>query len=238
MPAFAGLLLALTVPAALLAASTPPLDEILDQTERRYAGMEAFSAEFRQYTTSAAASAMMTEAEGRLYHMKPRRMRWEYQTPESQVFVANNGLAWLYVPEDAQITLFEADRFFSSPLARALLEGIPELEKHFRISLDATRTNSVKAVLDLEPRREDPQVQSVVLWIDLDKYQIVRVETRDALGNLNRLVIEAQEAAPGLDADLFKLEIPEGTMVVGADGQVMESSEIRKLKERLIPDKE
>ena len=212
------------------AASTPMLGEILDKTESHYKKVHAFTSYFRQWTTSSAANAMTTEASGKLYYQKPRQMRWEYEMPEPQFFVANQQLAWLYEPNEKQITLFDATRFFASPLAQTFFDGMVELKKNFEVSLDPKQSNKAVGVLKLVPRQEDPNIKELFLWVEMETYRITSIETRDALGNINRIMLDSQTAVDSLDPKLFQLDPPAATTVLDAEGRVLEPSEVERLK--------
>ncbi len=211
----------------------PVLKDILRNTEVHYQQLKAYTAHFRQKTTSASAAGMSTLASGSLFYQKPRQMRWEYETPEAQVFVANQQYAWLYVPEEKQISLFEGKAFFSSPIARTFFDGIFELRKQFEVTLEAKETTQTTAVLNLVPKEPDPNVQSLRLWINLEDYRIVCLETKDALGNINQLIIEVQKEVAALDSKLFQLEAPPGTVVTDAEGQQLGAGDIEEIRTRI-----
>ena len=110
------------------------------------------------------------DASGRLYYARPRQMRWEYDKPEEQVFVANNRFAWLYVRAENQITLFDADKLFASPLARTFFDGAIGLKNYFEVTLDSNQSTGRSAVSKLVPKQEDPSVKLLYLWVDLQNY--------------------------------------------------------------------
>jgi hypothetical protein len=56
------------------------------------------------------------------------------------------------------------------------------------------------------------------------------VETRDAIGNINRLVIEGQKEALSLDPRLFHLDIPNGAIVTDAQGRELSPQEIGQVQ--------
>lgn len=215
------------------------LGEIVRKTEATYQQTQAFSARFRQWTTSSAARSMAnTEASGTLYYQKPRQMHWQYDTPEPQIFVANNQLAWLYVPSEKTISLYDADTFFSSPLVQTFFDGILELRRHFEISLDSKQSTKRVAVLKLVPKKEDPNLRSLFLWIELGSYQIKAIESHDALGNVNRVTLESQRTVSNLDPKLFQLEIPPSTVVLDPNGRELSPSDIENLKKKLASKQE
>jgi outer membrane lipoprotein carrier protein len=208
------------------------LQEILAKVESHYKNLQAYTAYFKQVTSSAATS-ITTEATGKLYYQKPKQMRWEYETPEVQTFAVNNQLAWLYVPQEKQISLFDANVFFSSPLSRTFFEGVFELKKQFHVVLDHNQSNQANAVLVLTPKEEDPNIQSLRLQIDLKNYQILSLETKDALGNTNRIALESQKEKTSVEPRLFQLDVPPSTVVVDAGGRELTPAEIQKLKEQI-----
>ncbi len=186
------------------AAGSQSLGEILGKVEANYQNIQAFTAVFHQQTTSAAAGALSAgDASGRLFYAKPRQMRWEYDKPEEQVFVANNQSAWLYVRAENQVTMFEADKLFASPLARTFFDGALGLKIYFDVTLESNRTTQNSAVLKLVPKQEDPTVKLLYLWIDLGSYRISRIESHDILGNTNSITIESFTQHSNLDPHSF-----------------------------------
>jgi outer membrane lipoprotein carrier protein len=207
--------------------------EILKKTGTTYLQTQAFSANFRQSVTSAAASNMATEASGKLYYEKPRQMRWEYERPEPQVFVANQQLAWLYVPSEKQISLTDPKKIFSHPLAQTFFEGVGELKKHYDVTLDHGQSTKELAVLRLTPRKEDPEIKLLFLSIDLQTYRIASIEVHNALGNINRISLDSQRTAASLDPKLFELDIPPSVDIVDAEGRPLTPAEIERIKQKV-----
>ncbi|MEN6441137.1 MAG: outer membrane lipoprotein carrier protein LolA [Syntrophobacter sp.] len=214
------------------------IGEILNKTEARYQQIQAFTASFRQTTTSSAAGTLTPgEASGRLYYAKPRQMRWEYDKPELQVFTANNHFAWLYVPSDNQVSLFDAGKLFASPLAQTFFDGAVGLKNHFDVTLDAAQSTKGSAVLKLVPKQEDPTVKLLFLWIDLQSYRITRIDSQDLLGNTNKIILESLAQVPNLDPRLFHMEIPQATTVTDAEGQTLTAPEVEQLKSKIASGK-
>lgn len=220
-----------------LAESPPVVADILKKVEAAYQQTQAFSANFQQTVSSAAVSAMSTEASGKLYYEKPRKMRWEYDKPDPQVFVANRQIAWLYVPSEKQISLSDSTRIFSHPLAQTFFDGVGALKKHYEVTLDHKQSSKDNAVLKLVPKKEDPEIKSLYLSIDLHTYRISTIEVLNALGNSNRITLDSLRAAPGLDPMFFQLEIPPSVAVIDADGRPLTSAEIDKLRTAVRTDK-
>lgn len=230
-------ILFLTAP-VFAAGGGPMLGEILNKTEARYSQIQAFTATFRQTTTSSAAGTLTPgEASGRLYYAKPRQMRWEYDKPELQVFTANNNYAWLYVPSENQVSMFDATKLFASPLAQTFFDGAVGLKNHFEVTLDAAQSTKNSAVLKLVPKQEDPSIKVLFLWIDLQTYRISRIDSQDILGNTNRIILESLTPQPNLDHRLFHLEVPRETVILDADGRTLPALEAEQLKSKIATGK-
>ncbi|SHF61777.1 outer membrane lipoprotein carrier protein [Desulfacinum infernum DSM 9756] len=230
---------------AFLAASPAPISaqtsaqataqDLLRLTEERYRNVRAYTADFVQWTTSVAASSITTEARGTFYFQKPQRMRWEYTEPDRQVFVTVGDVAWLHVPEEDQISLFDADQMRRSPIMRTLLEGTFDLQDSFEVSMDADASTDESAVLILRPREEDPQVQSLRLWIRTEDYLVWQMEVRDALGNVNRLRFTHHREMASLPSALFQFSVGPNTLVIDPSGRKLEPEEISALQRAVSP---
>ena len=115
---------------------------------------------------------------------------------------------------------------------RLIDDGVFELKKDFQVELDQKQSNQASAVLVLTPKTEDPNIQNLRLQIDLQSFQLMSLETRDALGNTNRITLESQKEKPSLDGSLFRLDIPPDTAVLDADGREIGPAQIQKLKDQ------
>ena len=217
-------------PRSGLADSPLVVADILKKVEATYQQTQAFTATFQQSVTSSAVSAMSTEASGKLYYEKPKQMRWEYDKPEPQIFVANRQLAWLYVPSEKQISLSDSKKIFSHPLAQTFFEGVGALKKHYEVTLDHKQSSSETAALKLIPRKEDPEIKTLFLFVEMPSYRIVTIEVHNALGNINRISLDSIKALASLDPRLFQMEISPSVAVVDAEGRPLTAAEIDKLK--------
>jgi outer membrane lipoprotein carrier protein len=210
------------------------IGEILSKTEANYQSIHAFTAVFTQKTVSAAASTLGAEkATGRLYYAKPRLMRWEYDKPEKQAFVANNKFAWLYSSNENRITLFDAQKLFTSPLASTFFDGALRLRDNFNVSLDPVLSTPETAVLRLTPLRQDPGIKFAYLWINLRTYLISRVQTQDLLGNTNEITLSSFTPRPSLDPELFRLQVPAMAKVFDSNGLMLTPARIVRLQSEI-----
>ncbi|MBT8407521.1 MAG: outer membrane lipoprotein carrier protein LolA, partial [Deltaproteobacteria bacterium] len=106
--------------------------ELVAKVQSQYDQTRSIRADFSQETRSRAAS-LGTTAKGKLYFLKPRAIRWDYSEPKQQ-FVINEKKAWLYVPDEKTIYLYEVDQIINSPIVLGFFSGLGKLAETFDIS--------------------------------------------------------------------------------------------------------
>src|SRR5437870_11708739 len=66
---------------------------------------------------------------GVAYFRRPGKMRWEYQSPEKNLFLVDGKTAWFYVPADHTVTRVPAKQSTDWRTPLALLAGEMKLDK-------------------------------------------------------------------------------------------------------------
>src|SRR5262249_32981095 len=98
-------LIALLALLCLLAPPAPSGDEltqIVRKFETAYRSSRALRAAFvEKYSESG--RLIRTDA-GIAYFLKPGKMRWEYHSPEQNLYVVDGKWSWFYVPTDHTVT--------------------------------------------------------------------------------------------------------------------------------------
>jgi outer membrane lipoprotein carrier protein len=140
------------LPVALSAQTAPQLTSLVRLLESRYRNVKTLKAAFLQ-TYRDGRSGIQVES-GTVYFSSPGRMRWEYESPETKLFVADGKSVWLFVPADRTVTrspMKESDDW-RTPLS--LLTGKAKLSQLCeRINLaSAQEGQSGHAVLNCIPR--------------------------------------------------------------------------------------
>jgi len=191
--------------AAALAAPPPPgpADDAQALARRVQAFYEAtrdLRASFVQTYTYAAAGRRQV-SRGTLIVKKPGRMRWDYASPSPKSVAVVGSRLVQYEPEPNQV--YVDDRFDATAMSAAVtfLLGKGSLEKEFQLSLGEG------GALVLRPRRPDPRVESVTLFVG-PQGEVTRTEVEDAQGNVNDIAFEDLQRNTGLkDAD-FDVQVP------------------------------
>jgi outer membrane lipoprotein carrier protein len=202
------------LPAALCADSTPPLDYILKELEKRYTGSQ-FSADFLQESTIK--SMEITDfAAGRVYVRYPGMMRWEYEKPEPQVIITDGHRLWIYRPLDNQVMTGNAPVFFRDGKGASFLSDIRLVRQKFTITLHPPEGEYLYE-LRLVPREKTLNISQIRLYVVPRAFTIARVVTLDDYGDDTRIDIVNPQFNVELDPALFKFDIPPGADVQKID---------------------
>ena len=183
--------------------------ELVAKVQRQYDQTWSIRADFSQETRSRAAS-LGTTAKGKLYFLKPRAIRWDYSDPKQQ-FVINEEKAWLYVPDEKTIYLYEVDQIINSPVVLSFFSGLGKLTETFDIGQLPPEPGPPKRFrLKLLPRETESPVAQVTLWIAAESYRVVRIQTEDPLGNINEITFSNVQVNGSLEPSWFTLKVPQG----------------------------
>src|ERR1700736_561544 len=95
--------------------------KIVIRMEARYRSAKTLQATFlERYIENG--SVVRTEA-GTAYFRRPGKMRWEYESPEKDLFLVDGKSAWFYVPGDHTVTRVPAKQSSDWRTPLALLAG-------------------------------------------------------------------------------------------------------------------
>jgi outer membrane lipoprotein carrier protein len=139
-------------------------------------------------------------------------MRWDYVSPTPKSIAVVGSRLTQYEPEANQV--FVDERFDSTAMSAAVtfLVGKGSLEQEFVVALGEGGS------LVLTPRRADPRVESVSLFVGPDG-EVRRTRVVDGQGNTNDLSFERLARNTGVrDAD-FDIKVPADAHHVGVPGR-------------------
>jgi outer membrane lipoprotein carrier protein len=202
--------------------------------EARYRSARTLQATFlERYLESG--RVVRTEA-GTAYFRRPGKMRWEYESPEKDLFLVDGKTAWFYVPADHTVTRVPAKQSTDLRTPLALLAG------EMRVSRVCS---SVEAAIGQKAEREDHVVLRCTLraakhqsggqganglGLEDDAHQdAVLFEISPDTGELARLLIQQSGEVqiefkfenwhmdPPLADSLFRFEPPLGVAIVNGE---------------------
>ena len=212
-------------PKEAVAADGPSAERIASLVQSFYDKTKSLDASFYQ-TRYTRLYDRYDRASGRVIFKKPGRMRWDYEKPNGQIFIADGKRLSIYQPpEEGEKTGQLIERPVSDdqlPAAFSFLTGTGRLDRdfHFRL-LDASNQGFENGyVLQLRPRKSSSHFEQVLFFVRVLKTQgkqagvIQRVLIIDAAGNRNRFDFSDMKFNRFVSETKFNFEPPKGTIVV------------------------
>jgi outer membrane lipoprotein carrier protein len=219
---------------AAFSSSSPEAKSIAAKLEARYRGAHTLAATFlERYSESG--QVVRSEA-GVAYFRRPGKMRWEYESPEKNLFLVDGKMAWFYVPADHTVTRAPAKQSTDWRTPLALLAGEMKLS---RVCARVEPTTAEKpdtlgnTVLYCPLRGEenapqhpagaapDPQEprsdESVYLEIVPATGELARVLVREKGGVVVEFKFADWRFDPPLADSFFRFDVPPGVAIVNAD---------------------
>src|SRR5438552_11188025 len=173
-----------------------------------------------------------TEA-GAAYFRRPGKMRWEYQSPEKNVFLVDGKTAWFYVPGDHTVTRVPAKQSTDWRTPLALLAGEMKLSRICaRVDLatdekpdkdgDVVLSCPLKgsqAAADPASKNGAPHAKRDLLLLEVaqDTNQLVRIVLREAGGIEIEFKFKDWQFDPPVPDSFFRFEVPLGVAIVNSE---------------------
>jgi outer membrane lipoprotein carrier protein len=187
---------------------------VADKVQAVYRGFSDLQASFAQRATNRL-SGLSQEGAGRLFLKWPGKMRWEYERPETRLFLIDGKTLWSYSPTDRQAVAHEIRGAVNdSPIG--ILFGVGSLRRdfHIRAILHAGVKEGQEYLLDLTPKAQDAAFKRVILAVDRESFLIHRLTVIDLYGNTTVVEFSDLQVNAGLKDGLFHFAPPPGTEVI------------------------
>jgi len=177
---------------------------------------------------------------GTVYFRRPGQMRWEYESPEKKLFLADGKTVWFYVPYDHTVTKAAAKQSSDWRTPLALLTGKVNLARLCSLVelIDQSGLPPGHSVLRCLPKGEKSEARpvqdrksnstadpaagedftEVLLEVDSASGELARIEIRMPGGlDLEYRFGNWQTDIP-LSEDLFRFQVPPGVAIVDGAG--------------------
>lgn len=190
----------------------PDLKEIVKGIQARYEMLRDFRGRFTQQSRLKAGTDPQT-ASGEVFFQKPGKMRWNYEFPDRQEIIINDGKLWQYVPQDRQVVV---QGFDTSRVEYAFLTGLGNLEEQFGVEWASPRNRPDDSLsyLELIPRDEQASFTKVVLGVEPKGHRILATEVTDFFGNVTILRFADLQDNVKLADETFVFKAPKGVDVI------------------------
>ncbi|MFZ5449404.1 MAG: LolA family protein [Thermodesulfobacteriota bacterium] len=207
-------LLACLWPLTTAAEVTP--ETVISQVQGLYDKAGGFQARFRQ-ESRLKASGTSDSAAGWMYFMKPVRMRWQYETPPEQKkeIISDGRLVWMYMPADGVVMVYKLDKVLRSDLVLRFFSGIALVQKDFNISWQRPPREGANYVVDLFPKKDQPELKRLTLTINPNTYLVEKLDFSNALGEESRFTFtQVKLGVSPLGPAFFSFTPPPGVQVI------------------------
>ncbi|HYL85898.1 MAG TPA: outer membrane lipoprotein carrier protein LolA [Candidatus Angelobacter sp.] len=206
---------------------------LVARLEARYRSARTLQATFLQrYTENG--RQVRVEA-GIVYFRRPGKMRWEYNSPEKNLFLVDGKTAWFYVPADRTVTRVPAKESTDWRTPLALLAGEMKVSRVCDdVQLadqeapespdDAMLYCGLRGTESKEPSgrttRESGHAEAgeaVYFEIVRSSGNLVRVLVKNAGGIVIEFRFANWQADPPVEDSLFRFAVPPGVAIVNGE---------------------
>ena len=210
------------------------MQALVARMEARYRPARTLQATFLQRYSE---NGRLIRAEaGTVYFRRPGKMRWEYESPEKNLFVVDGKTAWFYVQADRTVTRVPAkeSRDWRTPLA--LLAGEMKVSRvcnHVRFAEQEVPESNADAMLYCDVRGSQPKSEkpsgaknksteqeatdAVYFEVARNSGELVRVLVKDSGGVAIEFRFENWQSDPRIADSLFRFTVPPGVAIVNGE---------------------
>ncbi len=146
--------------------------------------------------------------------------RWEYTSPEEQLFVSDGKTVYFYVPSDKQVNREAVKDTFDDRIPLMFLLGRSNLADEFK-NFELLNTQPFLAgtkVVRMTPKRKT-DLKELIMEVDPQNFQIRRLVLDHNDGSHSEFIFSNIRTNTGLKATLFDFKVPPGVQIVEGIGQ-------------------
>ena len=182
--------------------------ELSEAVQKNYASINALQAHFEQDSYLAALDTSEASS-GSVWFKKPGLMRWNYETPENQVFLIREHTVWYYQETEKQLLIDDIGEMLLSDLPVSFLFGIGNLARDFEALKVCKSANG--RVLTLRPRNTgSSELKEFELLIDATAALPRGARVTDSSGNVTAIELRNVEADQAIASTIFEASFPRG----------------------------
>lgn len=210
--------LALTVVMAPSAPAQPAASDALARAvQAHYQQVRDFTATFEQAYVGGALKRKTVER-GTIAIRKPGRMRWDYESPEKKLFIADGTRMYFYVPADKQVRVSAMPESGRVPTPILFLAGRGDLLRDFKAEeVPAPAGAAGSRALRLRPIRPEPEYDTLTLVVDATSMVMRQLIVVDAQGGTSTFAFADLKENVGVADSRFVFTMPKGVDVVTQD---------------------
>jgi outer membrane lipoprotein carrier protein len=218
----------------LTVVGAPDVKVLVSRLEARYRSARTLQATFlERYTEN---GRLIRVEAGTVYFRRPGKMRWEYDSPEKNLFLVDGKTAWFYVRADRTVTRVPAKESSDWRTPLALLAGEMKLTRvceKIQFALDEPAESFGNTVLHcvLKGAEARTQEQSATAGVPdtTAARDVVYLEVVQSSGDLVRILVKSTGGVgiefrfagwqynPQVADSLFHFTVPPGVAIVNGE---------------------
>jgi len=174
-------------------------EEVAAKVQQRYDTIRDFEADFVQSYQGGLLRTRTTE-QGTVAIKRPGRMRWVYTKPERKEFVSNGRQIYSYLPRDKQV----------------IVSPMPDEAQNTPALFLTGRGHLVRDSIGLKlvPRKEDPEVEWLMIAVDAATFQLRQLVALDRQGGRSSFTFTNMKENRNLSDTIFDFKVPRGVDVI------------------------
>ena len=192
----------------------PPAQEVAAALQKKYDAVRDFTADFVHESQGGLLRKKQVER-GFVQVKKPGRMRWDYKSPETKVFVSDGRRIYLHVPADNQVIVSPVTAADQATTAVLFLSGKGNLTRDFTVALIAGGPAG-SYTLKLQPKLAERDYDWLQLLVDRTSYQIQGLTAADKQGTTSTFTFTNLKENVAPPDKTFQFTIPRGADVIQA----------------------
>jgi outer membrane lipoprotein carrier protein len=188
------------------------LDQLINALQAKYNKLSSLAADFSQVYTPTGGRARRES--GRLLLKKPGKMRWDYSSPETKLFISDGKWLYEYVPSEKYATRSSVKEAGDLRAPFAFLLGRGNLRRDFK-RIEFASESPVKAgnkVLRLVPKRA-ADFKELLVEVEPGGLQIARLTILESGGARSDFLFSNVRENPPAPASQFVFNAPPGVEV-------------------------
>lgn len=195
----------------------PAGDGLAKAIQAHYQQVRDFTASFEQAYVGGALKRRSVE-KGTVSIRKPGRMRWDYESPEKKLFIADGTRMYFYVPADKQVRVSAMPEAGRVPTPILFLAGRGDLLRDFTVEevpppAGAAGTRALK----MRPVRREQEYETLTLVVDAASLAWRQLIVVDGQGGTSTFSFTNLRENIGVPHSRFVFSMPKGVDVVTQD---------------------
>jgi outer membrane lipoprotein carrier protein len=191
--------------------------EVVQGVEQVYGRAECLQAEFTQVSRSAALGDEQRQR-GKVVVKRPRKMRWEFTSPDKKLFVTDGQTMWIWSPADNQVIVYQ-DFSGGSTDVTGLLSDLSRIDEMFAVTMLPPAGPGQSYVLDLKPKNAQAgNFKQLQITFSRRRLLVERVVLTDTFDNLTDLTFTQVKLDAKVDDGAFTFAVPAGAQVITPEG--------------------